>query len=589
MMVRGAVRAGKSLQVPRGDAETGMGAEVAQGTAGADGRGRRQGRGEGDRGADARVWRRWLARCGGPSGVAAALSSALLLVAAYPGVALGPLALVAWGPLLWRLRRGDVDPVGAAWLGGLMGTVLHVAVFHWIAHTMEVMSGLPPWLAALALLAYGVGMAPHQAIVAALLAWWTRRRPQSRAWPWLVAWAVLATEVVVPYQFPWYLGSALYATPTLHQAADLIGIVGVSALCAATAGLGVQAVVEPGHRRGAILQLVLLLGAWLGYGALRIEEIASAPPARTVRGLLVQHNPSLDEKRSQRPQPRLPMLHRAAALTRKADRSGIDVIVWSEGALPFFYVPTEVTADGDLQLPGKANTLLRRVTRDVDAMSRELNLPWIFGTLRRLDPEWTELARNSAVIWVPGEERRFYDKRLLVPFGERMPGRELFPALAEAIPGVSNLGAGDGMTVVPIRGVTYGLSICYENLFADYVYGAHLDADVLINLTDDVWFGESNATELHLMVQTARAVELRRPLWRATATGVTSSVDAAGRVIDRAPLFVPTTLRVSADIRPIDAPFRWWGPWPARALAAALCALVLLLWWRDRGRRVDAA
>ena len=531
---------------------------------------------------------RWMQRCGGGTGLTAAVASGVLLIAAYPGVGLGPLALLGWAPLLWRLRRGDVDPVGAALLGGLTGTLLHVFVFHWIAHTMEVMSGLPPALAALALLGYGVGMAPHQALVAAVLAWWVRREGGGRGWPWIVAWAVLATEVAVPYQFPWFLGSALYATPLLHQAADLIGIVGVSALCALSSALLVQALTERTARKAAVVQLVMVLAAWAGYGALRLQQIDSTPAERTVHGLLVQHNPTLDEKRTQRPQPRLPMLHRAALLTRKADRSGIDLIVWSEGALPFFYVPTEVDGDDTERLPGKANSLLRRVTRDVDKMSRELDLPWIFGTLRRLDPEWTAFARNSAVISVPGEERRFYDKRLLVPFGERMPGREIIPALAEAIPGVSNLGPGDGETVVPIRGVRYGLSICYENLFADYVFASHRDADVLINLTDDVWFGDSNATELHLMVQSARTVEMRRPLWRATATGVTSSIDAAGRVLARAPLFQATVLRVAADVRGLDAPFRWWGPWPARLLAALLLALLAGVWWRARDRRAEA-
>ena len=530
-------------------------------------------------------WRRWLQRCGGGTGVLAALASALLLVLAYPGVGVGPLALLGWAPLLWRLRRGDVDPVGAAWLCGITGTVLHVVVFHWIAHTMEVMSELPPMLAGFALLAYGVGMAPHQALVAAAVAWWVRRPQRSGAWPWVAAWAVLATEVAIPYQFPWYLGSALYATPMLHQAADVIGIVGVSWLCAAVAGLLVQAVAEPARRVATLAQLTVLLAAWLGYGVMRLEQVESAPVSRTVQGLLVQHNPSLDEKRSPRPQPRLPMLHRAALLTRKANRDGLDLIVWSEGALPFFYVPTEVGAPGEAQPPGKSNTLLRRVTKDVDAMARELNIPWIFGSLRRLDPEWTELARNSAIIWVPGQERRFYDKRLLVPFGERMPGREWIPALAEAVPGVSNLGVGDGPTVVEIRGVRYGLSICYENLFGDFVYGAHLDADVLINLTDDVWFGESNATELHLMVQSARAVEMRRPLWRATATAVTSSIDAAGRVIKRAPLFEATTLRVTAAVRALDAPFRWWGPWPARILATLGFGTALWISLADRRRR----
>ncbi len=527
----------------------------------------------------ARLWR----LLGGGSGVGAAVLTGLLLAAAYPSLGAWPLALCGWTPLLLRLRRGDLSLAGAAGLGLLAGTLLHVVVFHWIADTMRDMSGFPMPLAAAVVLLYGAGMGLHQAATAAMVAAHRRSGWRLGLAPVVAALAVLSAEVIVPYQFPWFLGNAFYTAPWLHQAADLIGIWGVSAAAIACSALLAELIAEPARRGRNGVSLAALLALWLGYGALRIEALESTPATRTVRGLLVQHNPSLREKKAESPKPRLPMLARAKALTQKAELEEVDLIVWSEGALPFFYVPSEVDGRApDAKPIGRANALLRGMTREIDALAEELGKPMIVGTLRRLDPDWRERARNAALVLVPGRPRAFYDKQRLVPFGEYMPGRDLVPALAESIPGISDIGAGEGAAVFDVGVARAGLSICYENLFPALVHDLHRDAEVLINLTDDVWFGRSNAPELHLMVQAARAVELRRPLWRATATGHTAAIDAAGRVVARAPWFSATTLKVEAEVREMGSPFRLWGVWPAWLLALAGVALVGWCWRRAR-------
>ncbi len=515
--------------------------------------------------------------------MAAALATGALLAAAYPGVGAWPLALVGWTPLLLRLRRGGLSIAGAAGLGLLAGTVLHVVVFYWIAETMREMSGFPMPLAAAVVVLYGAGMGLHQAAIAAFVTAHRRSGWQPGLAPAVAAIAVVSAEVLVPYQFPWFLGNALYTAPWLHQLADLIGIWGVSAAAIVCSALLAELIAAPSQRARNAVWLAALMAVWLGYGALRIVSMESAPVTRTVRGLLVQHNPSLREKKAESPKPRLPMLARAKALTRKAELSDVDLIVWSEGALPFFYVPSEV--DGrppDARPIGRANALLRGMTREIDDLARDLGKPMIVGTLRRLDPDWRERARNAALILVPRMPRAFYDKQRLVPFGEYMPGRELVPALAESIPGISDIGAGEGSAVFDVGAARVGLSICYENLFPRPIHELHHDAELLINLTDDVWFGRSNAPELHLMVQAARAVELRRPLWRATATGHTASIDAAGRVVARAPWFTATTLRVEAEVRDLGSPFRSFGAWPAWFLA--LTGIALFGWWLRRAR-----
>lgn len=518
---------------------------------------------------------------GGGRGIGAALIAGALMALAYPGASFYVLALLAWWPLLRQLRGAEpVGPRGAAALGLVAGTVLHGAVFYWIVGTLETMSGLPAPVAWGGLLAYSVAMGTHQAAAAWAMAVDLRSGKALRWFPLRAGLYLLAAEWLIPFQFPWFLGNTFYVAPWLHQAADVVGIVGVSALTVSFTVLLDQAVFGPSKQRSAIAAAVLM-GLWLGYGAWRISAIDATPVERTLPTLLVQHNPTLAEKRSLKPGPRIPMFERARRLTREAGVGDAALVIWSEGALPFFYVPSEL-APG---VKGKANPLLRRITAEADALGDELGVPFLFGTLRRIRPDWSERARNSAILVRKGEERWVYDKRILVPFGEKMPLRDTIPAIRDAVAGVSDLGEGDGPAVVALGGVALGLSICYENLFPTHVHDALGSADVLVNLTDDVWFGATNAPELHLMVQSARSVEMRRPLLRATATGVTAHVDAAGRILGRTPIMEQATLRATAEVRALDSLFRHIGPWGARGLTLLALGWLLLVGREIRNNR----
>ncbi len=500
----------------------------------------------------------------------------LLLAASYPSLGWWWLALVAYVPLLWavagiaRARQGFV-------LGWVAGTVLHGLSFYWLSFTIREMSGLPTVVGWLVVLLHAAAMGLHQAVFAAAVV--ATRQWQSRVWwPAWVGVTLLAAEVIVPWQFPWYLGNAVYPAPVLLQAADVVGVVGVSALAAACSAVVVDALRAKSWRRG--LFLVALLGCWTGYGALRLWMVEAVPVNRTLAVGLVQHNPSMKEKTSLKPGPRLPMFSRAIALTKQLPLDDLDLVIWPEGALPFFYVPLEVDK------PGRAPPVLRRVTADLHAFAAKLGRPLIVGTLRMSDRQWKARPTNAAVV-IDGTSTQAYDKHLLVPFGEYLPGRDLMPTLKDLVPGVSDLGAGQGTSVLEVRGVRLGMSICYEALFSGFMWRQTRDSDVLLNLTDDVWFGPTNAPELHLMVQIPRAVELRRPLLRATATGISAMVDAGGRVTARTPVWQTATRVVRVQLRDVGSPFRVWGPWPARALAALVAGLLLLVEWRRRaGLRV---
>ena len=515
----------------------------------------------------------------------------------YPYAGWALLALVAYLPMMLVLWRDRPTPKHAFFAGLLAGAVLHGVGHYWIAFTAQKMSGMPAPLAWLVVLVYALAMGLHQALWAwscALLreAFWGDEEVPPLAWVVAVASLLAVVEFVVPYQFPWYLGNALYTVPIFMQVADLAGIWLVTLLCGlVSGGLAVVWLAGTGrHRVRAVGLVVALLLAWLSYGGWRMAAIDAKAPTRTITVAMIQPNPTIGEKTSLKPKPRIPMQSRAEKLTRavlaKEGAGQIDVVVWPEGSLPFYYVHKELPPLTDHETKTRAPPVVKHTTFRAHKFAKTIGKPLLIGSLRRTDRSWKAKAHNSAVL-LDGSvgsgvmPQAIYDKRQLVPFGEYLPGSTLIPALARAIPGVSDLGPGTHSSIMEIAGAKFGVSICYEALFAGFMLDNSAPADVLVNLTDDLWFGPTNAPELHVMVQYPRAVELRRPLLRATATGVSGHIDAAGRVRSRTGVWTEATLVERAEIRDLDSVFRHFGLWPMRGLALG-CAVLLVGAWRRR-------
>jgi apolipoprotein N-acyltransferase len=516
--------------------------------------------------------------------VLAASGSALLSMLSFPPFDLWPLALVAWLPLLRWLDREAPSPKRALQAGWLAGTLLHLVFYWWLVHTMQAMSGFPFLLALLLHVIYAAVMGLHQGVALGLVRLLVPTRPTTvlrsvgRALAVGVIWA--SVEFAVPYLFPWYQGNAFFRTPILAQAADIIGIPGVSILCLTAASLLAQALVAKPFRWQLLVPLAAMIAAWLGYGQWRIGQVDAAPEIKTLHALVVQGNATLKEKLSEG-QARIPMVARPEKLTRAEDLSQIDVVIWPEGTLPFFWIEDPI---GDKE-PGKPKERTRspQILRDVKwrvvQLEKAIQKPLLTGTLRRPDMLWKEEARNSAILLRPDGSMQYYDKKILLPFGEYLPGSSLIPALKESIPGVSHMDPGVLPGRMDVAGVKLLVNICYEALYPAFLRAEGEDAEVLVNLTNDIWFGPDPAPTDHLMVQTARPVELRRPLVRSTATGITVYVDAAGRMHEPTELNVEAVRRWNVPVKDLQSPYRFWGDAPMWLLTSAV---VLLALWRRK-------
>ena len=227
-----------------------------------------------------------------------------------------------------------------------------------------------------------------------------------------------------------------------------------------------------------------------------------------------------------------------------------DLLVWPEMPLPLYF-------DEDPRLRDHVRTL-----------TRVTGTPLLFGAVAHT-PDRKPL--NSAYLVSSADEVvARYDKVHLVPFGEYVPwalsfANKISTELGDFVPG-------EKLVVAPANGHKVSLFICYESAFASHVRGFVADgAELLVNLSNDGYFGDSNAREQHLMVVRMRAAENRRWILRGTNSGITASVDPAGRVVDWAPPFVETTKRAQFSYSRQLTFYTRHGDW-----FAWLCGLVSL-------------
>ena len=213
--------------------------------------------------------------------------------------------------------------------------------------------------------------------------------------------------------------------------------------------------------------------------------------------------------------------------------------------------------------------------------------------LSRIPPEYiarleaTAKARNAnLVIGVPVEDQgKFYNgaislgvdptqqyrKAHLVPFGEYMPLRGLLGWFyANLTIPMSDFSSGEAtQPLMKLSGQSLGISICYEDAFARDVYRTLPDATMLVNISNDAWFGKSAAAEQHLQLSQMRAIEFARPMLRANNTGITAVIDEKGRVTQRLEPFTEGVLETTVHGRKGYTPYLVWGDLPILLICIA--------------------
>jgi apolipoprotein N-acyltransferase len=180
-----------------------------------------------------------------------------------------------------------------------------------------------------------------------------------------------------------------------------------------------------------------------------------------------------------------------------------------------------------------------------------------------------------------GEVLAHYDKIELVPFGEYVPARALLGFFVNrVVEGFGDMVPGKDQTLFEFKGAKLGILICYESIFPDFTRReVNLGADVLVNITNDAWYGESSAPYQVLAMAALRSVETKVPMVRAANTGFSALIEPSGRITERTPLFKRGTTIVDVSWRPVRTLYTMVGDLFAE-ICVVLTAIGLIIAWR---------
>jgi apolipoprotein N-acyltransferase len=449
-------------------------------------------------------------------------------------VALAPLLLIA-------LRATPGVAFGWGWLAG---TVFFVVLLRWLLFTFTVYSAIPwplTW-GPLVLLAGYCGL--YFGAVAALVAFLAGRGFAGLALA-VVPFLWVGGEWVRGHLmggFPWgSLGYSQYRALVAIQIAEIGGVYAVSFVVAAANAAVAAAVALP--RRKAMVGLgagIGILAATLGFGAARLA--GDARPADVTVGLI---QPSIEQPLKFDPAYAEHTLRIYMDLTRRAAHEHPALIVWPETAAP---------------APVRTDPTLLSVLSDLE---RESRIPLLVGSIDVTAGSQPKYFNSAFLLTERGFEGR-YDKMHLVPFGEYVPLASVIGFVRRWAEFIAELEPGAHAEVFSAASVPFGVVICYEGIFPElvreFVRGG---ARLMVNMTNDGWFGRTVGPQQHLSMYPLRAVEHRTWVVRAANTGVSASIDPFGRIVASLPLFERGTLTARVALRRGETAYTRFGDWLA--------------------------
>jgi apolipoprotein N-acyltransferase len=457
-----------------------------------------------------------------------------------------PIPVVALAALfvLWQ-RAGS--PRAAAWLGFAFGLGLFSAGIGWIYIAMYVYGGMPLLLALLAALLF----AAFWALLPALAGYAQARLPVTNGLRVVLVmpavWVLLEWfRGLLVTGFPWLVLGYAHSDSPLAGYAPLLGVYGISLVAAISAGLLVLLWQAATWRKQWKPALVTLLLLW-GVGALLHTVAWTQPHGEPFTVALVQGNIAQNLKFNEDA-----LVGTLETYRRLVSQNEARLTVLPETALPL--LRHEVPENYVQRLRDHA---------------RENGGDILIGVFERSNGSY-----YNSVFTLGAADEQHYRKQHLVPFGEFIPLR---PLLGRFINGVLDIPMGDlargDQQQVPLNvaGQRVAVNICYEDVFGEEIIRSLPQATLLVNVTNDAWYGNSPVAAQHNQMAQLRAMESGRMMLRATNTGVTSIIGADGKVLQQLAQHEEAVLRGIAQGYDGITPYVRWGN------AAVLLLIVLIL------------
>lgn len=476
-----------------------------------------------------------------------AIMLGILAIAGFAPFNFYPATIFSIAGLFYLWRRAD-RPMQAAWLGLAFGLGFFIAGIYWIYISLHDFGGMPWWMAAfstfclcafLALFPMLVGWLSHRSdrvLLAAPLLWAVSE--------WVRGWIFTG--------FPWLtIGYSQVPGSPLAGYMPIIGVYGVSLLTVGAASLLVLACTKTRTN----VAIIGLLALWIG-GALLKQVAWTTPEGEPVSVALLQGNISQDLKWDEDEANRT--LSKYLQLTKDTQAR---LIIMPETALPMLWqqVPTDY---------------LEALKTHAIAQQGDV----LLGVV-----EYEEETFYNSMVSIGSAPSQTYRKTHLVPFGEFIPLKAAFGWIYRDwlnIPLTDLARGGFQQRPLQIAGQRVAVNICYEDVFGEEIIFQLPEASLLVNTSNDAWYGESTAAYQHLQISQARALETGRMMLRATNTGATAMIDRNGEVTAHLPHFQTGILEGEAQGYTGKTPYIQFGN--TLFLLLSLSGLVCLLWLRKK-------
>jgi apolipoprotein N-acyltransferase len=502
------------------------------------------------------VIRALVARLGGASG--GGVQGAVMLLA-------GVLHTAAFAPSTWwfvqllaaaLLAAGvaGARPLRAFWLGWCFCLGWLVSGLWWLYISMHDFGGMPAALAALAVVALCAALSLYLGLAMALAAWCQRGRALGDSLVFAACWAAaeLARAQLLT-GFPWIASGYAHTDGPLASAAPWVGVYGMGLMAAlVAAALAALARATPGRWAALAVALVAPLVAVLA-------PHDFTRPAGKLRVSLLQPNVAQDQKFDAEH-----LVANMLALQQQVVSATGQLVITPESVLPLAQSQLDPDYWASLTAP-----------------FRQGDRAALIGTFLGSEEAGyvNSLAGVSAAQLAHTGDFYRYGKRHLLPFGEFVPPGFRWLVDLMQIP-LGDQASGTQNALFEVAGQRVRPLICYEDLFGEDFAASTLgpqSATVLANATNLAWFGRLMVQDQHLQFSRLRALELQRPLVRATNTGATAAVDYQGRVTARLPAWQVGVLDATVEGRSGSTPYaRWvsaWGLWPLWGLIGLLLLL----------------
>ncbi|MEK6705537.1 MAG: apolipoprotein N-acyltransferase [Bdellovibrionota bacterium] len=528
------------------------------------------------------------------------------------------IALVPWLATISRLKTWVGALKESLWLGFLMG----LGGYYWIAWVLKEFAVIPWSLSILGMILFSLICQPQFLVFALVFHAYNRSCSKNGGAMFLMA-AIITLSLfytgvdwMVPKLFKDTLGHSLYLYQNLRQLAD-IGGAHLLTFLVFMVNLSVwhflsnfknfgglhflyKTLPETGHQAcrhinslnsAPLILSACLLGGGLAYGIARNDEVKNAIQSsqRKLQAAVIQGNIGDFDK--------IAAIRGIRGAAQKVVDTYLDL---SSKAIamdpkPDFLVWPETSYPSTFRTPHSLEDAMRDKT--LERLAEDNGITLLFGgydRANRLDYNslffltpgsiYGGVGKSHLVSSGPGPNLEIYHKHILLLFGEYIPGADWFPWVKSQFPQVGYFGRGPGPEVFTVNtpnpkvpNVRIAPIICYEALFPDYVIkAARKGNELILNITNDSWFGPYGEPYLHLSLIVFRSIETRLPQLRATNTGISALIMPDGKITKRTSIGQPDVMSATIPLtEPIPTLMKKWGDW--FGLAAFVISGMLLV------------